>query len=97
MQIVDAQIHLWATGLPSNKAHIQETSFTAKQAITLMDEAGVHAAIIHPPSWDPKSHELALAAVNDYPNRFASKSSYFRERDTVLEKQCCTRLALYSP
>ena len=71
MQIVDAQIHLWATGLPSNKAHIQETSFTAKQAITLMNEAGVHAAIIHPPSWDPKSHELALAAVNDYPNRFA--------------------------
>ena len=71
MQIVDAQIHLWATGLPSNKAHIQETSFTAKQAIALMDEAGVHAAIIHPPSWDPKSHELALAAVNDYPNRFA--------------------------
>ena len=71
MQIVDAQIHLWATGLPSNKAHIQETSFTAKQAITLMDEAGVHAAIIHPPSWDPKSHELALAAVNDYPNRLA--------------------------
>ena len=71
MQIVDAQIHLWATGLPSNKAHIQETSFTAKQAITLMDEAGVHAAIIHPPSWDPKSQELALAAVNDYPNRFA--------------------------
>ena len=71
MQIVDAQIHLWATGLPSNKAHIQETSFTAKQAITLMDEAGVHAAVIHPPSWDPKSHELALAAVNDYPNRFA--------------------------
>ena len=59
MQIVDAQIHLWATGLPNNKAHIQETSFTAKQAITLMDEAGVHAAIIHPPSWDPKSHELA--------------------------------------
>ena len=71
MQIVDAQIHLWATGLPNNKAHIQETSFTAKQAVALMDEAGVHAAIIHPPSWDPKSHELALAAVNDYPNRFA--------------------------
>tara|TARA_Y100001934_G_scaffold119156_1_gene145766 strand:+ start:2047 stop:2877 length:831 start_codon:yes stop_codon:yes gene_type:complete len=71
MQIVDAQIHIWATGLPNNKAHIQETSFTAKQAIALMDEAGVHAAIIHPPSWDPKSHDLALAAVNDYPNRFA--------------------------
>ena len=61
MQIVDAQIHIWATGLPNNKAHIQETSFTAKQALALMDEAGVHAARIHPPSWDPKSHDLALA------------------------------------
>ena len=41
MQIVDAQIHIWGTGLPNNKAHIQQTSFTAEQAIFLMDEAGV--------------------------------------------------------
>ena len=86
MQIVDAQIHLWATGLPNNKAHIQETSFTAKQAIALMDEAGVHAAIIHPPSWDPKSHELALAAVNDYPNRFAIMGTLPLNR-SILEKE----------
>ena len=71
MQIVDAQIHIWGTGLPNNKAHIQQTSFTAEQAIFLMDEAGVAAAIIHPPSWDPGSHQLALAAVNDFPHRFA--------------------------
>ena len=71
MQIVDAQIHIWGTGLPNNKAHIQQTSFTAEQAIFLMDEAGVDAAIIHPPSWDPGSHEMALAAVRDFPHRFA--------------------------
>ena len=28
MQIVDAQIHLWGTGLPSNLSHRQVTAFT---------------------------------------------------------------------
>ena len=71
MQITDAQIHVWGTGLPSNQAHWQVTSFTATEAIALMDEAGVDAAVIHPPSWDPGSTDLALRAVQDYPGRFA--------------------------
>ncbi|PPQ26281.1 amidohydrolase family protein [Rhodopila globiformis] len=71
MQIVDAQIHLWGTGLPSNNAHRQVTAFTAAEAIALMDEGGVDAAVIHPPGWDPGSTGLAFAAVRDYPNRFA--------------------------
>jgi predicted TIM-barrel fold metal-dependent hydrolase len=71
MQIVDAQIHLWGSGLPSNQSHIQVTSFTAEEAITLMDEGGVHAAIIHPPSWDPGALQLATKAARDYPGRFA--------------------------
>ncbi len=75
MQIVDAQIHLWGSGLPGNMAHRQVTSFTAVEAIRLMDEGGVDAAVIHPPPWDPYSHELALAAVRDYPGRFAIMGS----------------------
>lgn len=71
MEIVDAQVHLWATGLPSNMAHWQVTSFRAAEAITMMDEGGVDAAVIHPPSWDPRSTELAMAAVDTYPGRFA--------------------------
>ena len=71
MQLVDAQIHLWGTGLPSNAAHWQVTSFTAAQAIALMDQAGVDAAVIHPPSWDPGSTDLATRAVRDHPGRFA--------------------------
>ena len=71
MQIVDAQIHLWGAGLPSNAAHRQVTSFTTDEAIGLMDEAGVDAAVIHPPSWDPNSTEMAFRAVEDYPGRFA--------------------------
>ena len=75
MQIVDAQIHLWQTGLPSNLAHRQVTAFTAEEAIGLMDQGGVDAAVIHPPSWDPGSTELAMAAVRNYPGRFAVMGS----------------------
>jgi predicted TIM-barrel fold metal-dependent hydrolase len=75
MQIIDAQIHLWGSGLPSNLAHRQVTSFTAKEAIALMDEGGVDAAVIHPPAWDPGADDLAFAAVRDYPGRFAIMGS----------------------
>lgn len=71
LEIVDAQIHIWRTGLPSNAAHWQITSFTAAEAIALMDAAGVDAAVIHPPSWDPGAVELAFDAVATYPGRFA--------------------------
>src|SRR5947208_11741224 len=71
MQIIDAQIHLWGSGLPSNMSHRQVTHFTPEEAIGLMDEAGVDAAVIHPPGWDPGSTEMAFAAVRDDPGRFA--------------------------
>ena len=71
MQIVDAQIHLWGTGLPSNLSHRQVTHFTPEEAIVLMDEAGVDAAVIHPPGWDPGSTDMALEAVRNHPGRFA--------------------------
>ena len=66
MQIVDAQIHLWGSGLPSNLSHRQLSSFTPEEAIALMDEGGVDAAVIHPPGWDPNSTEMAFAAVQKY-------------------------------
>jgi predicted TIM-barrel fold metal-dependent hydrolase len=71
MQIVDAQIHTWGQGLPSNASHIQVTHFTPAEAIALMDEGGIDAAVIHPPGWDPNSTAMALKAVQDYPGQFA--------------------------
>src|ERR1019366_2076209 len=68
MQIVDAQIHTWGTGLPSNLSHWQITHFTPEEAIALMDEGGVDAAVIHPPGWDPNSTAMALQAVQNYPD-----------------------------
>ena len=75
MQIVDAQIHLWGTGLPSNLSHRQVTAFTPAEAIGLMDEGGIDAAVIHPPGWDPGSTDMAFKAVRDYPGRFAIMGS----------------------
>ncbi len=84
MQIIDAQIHLWGTGLPSNLSHRQITHFTPEEAIPLMDEAGVDAAVIHPPGWDPNSTQMALKAVQDYPNRFAIMGSIPLHQPTQL-------------
>lgn len=86
MQIIDAQIHVWGSGLPSNPSHWQVTSFTTEQAIALMDEAGVHGAVIHPPSWDPGGEELAFAAVKDYPGRFAIMGSLALDAATTPER-----------
>ena len=73
MKIVDAQIHIWSqTVTPPSGLHRKVEKFTAEQALKEMDEAGVDAALIHPPySWDPTSNQLALDAARKYPDRFA--------------------------
>jgi predicted TIM-barrel fold metal-dependent hydrolase len=86
MQIIDAQIHLWGTGLPSNPSHRQVTHFAPAEAIPLMDEGGVDAAIIHPPGWDPHSTEMAFAAVRNYPGRFAIMGSLPLDRPESRER-----------
>ena len=86
MQIVDAQIHTWGTGLPSNRSHIQVTHFTPEEAILLMDEGGVDAAVIHPPGWDPGSTEMAFAAVRNYPGRFAIMGSVPLDRPEARDR-----------
>ena len=55
MLVVDAQIHIWTNGKPASRNHRQITDFTADDALKEMDEAGVDAAVIHPPSWDPNA------------------------------------------
>ena len=71
MLIVDSQIHIWSSNLPTNLAHRQITSYTAEDVLRDMDEAGVDAAVIHPPGWDPGSDALSVEAARSYPNRFS--------------------------
>jgi predicted TIM-barrel fold metal-dependent hydrolase len=69
MQIIDAQVHIWGSGTPS--AHHRQTSlYSAQELVAEMDAAGVYGAVLHPPSWDLHSNEMAVEAVEAYPDRF---------------------------
>jgi len=71
MKIIDAQVHIWGSGKPSGH-HRQTPVFTAEELLREMDEAGVDAAVIHPPvSWDPDANAIAEDAAQRYPERFA--------------------------
>jgi len=71
MLIVDAQIHIWKNNKPTTSTHRQIADFTADDVLKEMDEAGIDAAVIHPPGWDPGSGALAVEAARRHPNRFA--------------------------
>ena len=71
MLIIDAQVHIWGSGKPSGH-HRQTSIFTAEELIKEMDEAGVNGAVLHPPSWDPGSNEMAIEAAKRYPDKFCS-------------------------
>ena len=69
MKIIDAQVHIWGSGKPSGQ-HRQVSRYSAEELIQEMDAAGVHGAVLHPPSWDPGSNEMAVEAAQNYPDRF---------------------------
>ena len=43
MLIVDAQVHIWSAGPPTNPSHRQVTSYGAEECIRDMDAAEVNA------------------------------------------------------
>ena len=55
MKIIDAQVHIWSqTVVPTPACTARSRRFTAEEVLKEMDEAGVDAALIHPPDgWDP--------------------------------------------
>jgi predicted TIM-barrel fold metal-dependent hydrolase len=80
MLIVDSQVHIWESGMPTNRAHRQVSSFTKDDLLKEMDEAGVNAAIIHPPGWDPKANEVAVEAARQHPERLAILGNFPLDR-----------------
>ena len=78
MKIIDAQVHIWSqTVVPTSGLHRKVEKFTAEQVLSEMDEAGVDAALIHPPlGWDPNSNAVAIEAVKKHPGRFAIMGNF---------------------
>jgi len=74
--VVDAQIHLWGPNapelpwLPDVPPQMPEP-FSIEKALAEMDVAGVHRAIVVPPSWVGDRNDYALEAARRHPNRFA--------------------------
>lgn len=70
MLIVDSQVHIWSSGTPVAH-HRQVSSYSKDDLLKEMDEAGVSAAVIHPPGWDPNCNEVAIDAAHQHPDRLA--------------------------
>src|SRR5260370_8313956 len=73
MKIVDGQGHMWSSGVrPPSGLHRKVSKLTPEEMLKEMDEAGVAAALLHPPgSWDPIANAYAVEAAKKYPDRFA--------------------------
>jgi predicted TIM-barrel fold metal-dependent hydrolase len=70
MGIVDSQIHLWENARMSSQ-HRQIPTYDVDDALKEMAEAGVDAAVIHPPSTLGEAvNRQAVAAVEAHPDKF---------------------------
>lgn len=76
MLIVDSQVHIWAPNTPerpwpARQAPHRAVPITAEELLREMDAAGVARTVIVPPSWEGDRNDLALAAAQAHPQRFA--------------------------
>jgi L-fuconolactonase len=78
MLVVDSQVHVWGPDTPErpwvpgsqHRAH-RSTPFGVEELLGEMDQAGVDAAILVPPSFEANRNDLALAAAREHPRRLA--------------------------
>ena len=76
MRIVDSAVHIWAASTPErpwparHEPHLP-VPFSKEDLIRAMDAAGVHGALIVPPSWEGERNDVALEAAQLHPGRLA--------------------------
>jgi predicted TIM-barrel fold metal-dependent hydrolase len=74
MIIIDSQIHVWPTDRPDRPlgpGHEERTPYGYQEVIADMDRAGIHRAILVPPTIDRDRNDYALEAARRHPDRFA--------------------------
>lgn len=78
MFIADAQIHIWANPRPDRpwpeggmaRTH-RADPWTADEAVSAMDAAGVARTVLVPPSYEGDYNDVCLAGAAKYPDRLA--------------------------
>ena len=77
MQIIDAQVHVWAESTPERPwppdgvPPQRIPALGPDELIGRMEEAGVNRAVLIPPTWEGSRNDLVLAAAAAHPSRFA--------------------------
>jgi predicted TIM-barrel fold metal-dependent hydrolase len=85
MQIVDAQIHLWENARMSPQ-HRQIPTYSMDDALQEMAEAGVDAAVLHPPSSLGEAvNMLAVEAARQHPDTFCILGHFDLQRPDRLD------------
>lgn len=70
MQIIDAQVHLWAG--KQAPPHHWRAPYTMESALRGMNEAGITRSVNCPAIWDPDAMGYAVEAGRLHPERFAT-------------------------
>jgi L-fuconolactonase len=76
MLIVDAQVHVWAANTPErpwparHQPH-RPVPITKDDLLREMAAADVDRVVLVPPSWEGERNDIALAAAQAHPDRFA--------------------------
>jgi predicted TIM-barrel fold metal-dependent hydrolase len=88
--IVDAQIHIWKPQSPDrpwvrDEPHLADP-LTYERLLPLMDDAGVDAVVLVPPSWEGDRNDYSLEAAARYPQRFAVMGRLSIERPEAREE-----------
>lgn len=74
MQIVDSQVHVWPQHRPDRAlapGYQDRPHYTYETLLAEMDQAGVHRAVLVPPTFDADRNDYALEAAQRHPDRFA--------------------------
>lgn len=91
MLITDAQVHLWGADTPErpwpkrNTPHRPEPLGKAEM-LAAMDAAGVERVVVVPPGWEGDRNDVALAAAQAHPQRFAVMGRLDPEAAGALEQ-----------
>jgi L-fuconolactonase len=71
--IIDSQVHVWPADRADRRLdpdYRDRPPYTYDTLLTAMDQAGVHAAVLVPPSFDGDRNDYALEAARRHPDRF---------------------------
>ena len=77
MFIADSQVHIWAANTPerpwrAGRQPHRKVPLGTEELLREMDAAGVHRAVLVPPTLDCNRNDLVLEASRRHPDRFAA-------------------------